>query len=299
MLFKSTFNFLDRFVGVIINFMRCFKYIGIVYLFVSVFCYAQDNNTNVTQNTLNNIEMTEGAKEVAKEHKEKLDNLHKSLDEFTKEVDKLNSASNNEIISKIVEEQLKKDEAINSLYIYLLLFLVFILIMSNVYFALKYRGQKIISKNLLDTFENESSKVKDVFKKLQKDINTLTENHKREMSLLKEKVRSPLDHENILKICDQIAYLDMTIYRLKDNDKLSNKLLNSTNKMKEAFFALGYKVDDFIGLPYTDNLDIKANFLEDDSLELGTRIITGATKAQVVYKEKLIQKAELTISQNI
>ncbi len=280
--------------------MRYFKYIGIVGLFLSTFCFAKGESVNVAleQNT-NNIEMTDGAKEVAKEHKEKLDNLHKSLDEFTKEVDRLNNTNENEIISKIVEEQLKRENTINSLYIYLLLFFVFILIMSNVYFVLKFRGQKIISQNLLDTFEHESHKVKEVFKKLQDDLKILTENHKKEITLLKEKVNATLDHNSVLKICDQIAYLDMTIYRIKDDAKLANKLLNSSNKMKESLLALGYKVDDFIGLSYTNDLDARVSFLEDGSLDFGVRLITGVTHAQVIYKDTVIQKAELTVSQNI
>jgi len=44
---------------------------------------------------------------------------------------------------------------------------------------------------------------------------------------------------------------------------------------------------------------VNANFLEDDSLAQGQQIITAITKPQINYQGKMIQSAQITVSQNI
>lgn len=54
-----------------------------------------------------------------------------------------------------------------------------------------------------------------------------------------------------------------------------------------------------LGKPYNEGMRVVANFIPDDTLEEGKQIITGITKPQVNYNGKMIQSAEITVSQNI
>ena len=46
-------------------------------------------------------------------------------------------------------------------------------------------------------------------------------------------------------------------------------------------------------------MKVTANFIEDENLEQGQQIITGIIKPQINYKGKMIQAAQITVSQNI
>ena len=61
----------------------------------------------------------------------------------------------------------------------------------------------------------------------------------------------------------------------------------------------GYEIADMLGKVYNEGMRINADFVLDESLEPGTRIITSITKPQVIYNGELIQKAIVTVTQNI
>ena len=63
--------------------------------------------------------------------------------------------------------------------------------------------------------------------------------------------------------------------------------------------AKGYEITDLLGKQYNDGMRINADFVMDDSLSQGTRIITNITKPLVKYKGEMIQKAIVTVTQNL
>ena len=65
------------------------------------------------------------------------------------------------------------------------------------------------------------------------------------------------------------------------------------------FLSKGYEIADMLGKVYNEGMRINADFVLDESLEPGTRIITSITKPQVIYNGELIQKAIVTVTQNI
>ena len=46
-------------------------------------------------------------------------------------------------------------------------------------------------------------------------------------------------------------------------------------------------------------MKLSANFIEDEDLKPGERIITGISKPQINYNGRMIQSAQVTVSQNI
>ena len=69
--------------------------------------------------------------------------------------------------------------------------------------------------------------------------------------------------------------------------------------MEDNLLANGYELVDMLGKPYNDGMKVTANFIEDEDLEQGTQIITGIIKPQINFNGKMIQSAQITVSQNI
>ena len=69
--------------------------------------------------------------------------------------------------------------------------------------------------------------------------------------------------------------------------------------MKDNLLANGYELIDMLGKDYVEGMKVTASFVVDDTLEDGKQIITGIQKPQINYKGKMIQAAQITVSQNI
>ena len=69
--------------------------------------------------------------------------------------------------------------------------------------------------------------------------------------------------------------------------------------MKDNLQAYGYELVDMLGKPYNEGMKVTPSFVEDDNLEKGQQIISGIIKPQINYNGKMIQAAQITVSQNI
>ena len=69
--------------------------------------------------------------------------------------------------------------------------------------------------------------------------------------------------------------------------------------MKDNLLATGYELVDMLGKDYHDGMNVTAHFAEDENLPEGKQIITGVIKPQINYKGKMIQSAQITVSQNL
>ena len=54
-----------------------------------------------------------------------------------------------------------------------------------------------------------------------------------------------------------------------------------------------------LGKPYNEGMKLSADFVSDKTLAEGEQKITGIIKPQINYKGKMIQAAQITVSQNI
>lgn len=85
-----------------------------------------------------------------------------------------------------------------------------------------------------------------------------------------------------------------------DNETKGLKPLGKgIERIKANFAANGYDMVNLLDKDYEDrmNLDV-INFIEDDELQEGKKIITRIIKPQVNYDGKLIQRAQVEVSQN-
>ena len=76
------------------------------------------------------------------------------------------------------------------------------------------------------------------------------------------------------------------------------QLCRCVERMKAAMQASGYEIVCLLGKPYTDGMLVIANFVIDDQMAHDDLpIITRVAKPQVNFNGRMIQVAQVTVSQ--
>lgn len=107
------------------------------------------------------------------------------------------------------------------------------------------------------------------------------------------------DHSLALKVADEIVRMQKNIARMDEGTKGLKPLEKGIERIQSNFAANGYEMVNILNKEYEDrmNLDV-INFLEDENLEKGKKIITKIIKPQVNFNGVLIQRAQVEVSQN-
>lgn len=103
----------------------------------------------------------------------------------------------------------------------------------------------------------------------------------------------------ITTLADRITFMEMTLYKMDSSVRGHKQLSKSIKQMKDNLLANGYELVDMLGKDYHEGMKVTANFIEDEELPAGKQIITGIIKPQINYKGKMIQSAQITVSQNL
>lgn len=103
----------------------------------------------------------------------------------------------------------------------------------------------------------------------------------------------------ITTLADRITFMEMTLYKMDASVRGHKQLSKSIKQMKDNLLANGYELVDMLGKDYHEGMKVVANFTEDENLPVGKQVITGIIKPQINYNGKMIQSAQITVSQNI
>lgn len=103
----------------------------------------------------------------------------------------------------------------------------------------------------------------------------------------------------ITTLADRITFMEITLYKMDSSVRGHKQLSKSIKQMKDNLLANGYELVDMLGKDYHDGMKVTANFVEDEKLPAGKQVITGIIKPQINYKGKMIQSAQITVSQNL
>ena len=112
-------------------------------------------------------------------------------------------------------------------------------------------------------------------------------------------VNTESEQKLITTLADRITFMEMTLYKMDSSVRGHKQLSKSIKQMKDNLLANGYELVDMLGKDYHEGMKVTANFVEDEELPEGKQIITGIIKPQINYKGKMIQSAQITVSQNI
>ena len=107
------------------------------------------------------------------------------------------------------------------------------------------------------------------------------------------------DQSHVLKLADEIARIETNLSKMDKSVRGYKQLVQAKDRMINNVRANGYEIISLLGQEYNDGMQFQTRFVPDESLPEGKRIITGMIKMQVNYNGKMIQPAEIVVSQNI
>lgn len=119
------------------------------------------------------------------------------------------------------------------------------------------------------------------------------------ISQLQNNSVAQLDHTLALKVADEIVRIETNLSRMDTSVKGYKQLAKAVERIRTNFLANGYEIVEMLGKPYNEGMKVVANFVSDDTLAEGEQKITGVIKPQINYKGKMIQSAQITVSQNL
>ena len=103
----------------------------------------------------------------------------------------------------------------------------------------------------------------------------------------------------ITTLADRITFMEMTLYKMDSSVRGHKQLSKSIKQMKDNLKANGYELVDMLGNEYHEGMKVTANIIDDENIPEGKQIITGIIKPQINYNGKMIQSAQITVSQNL
>ena len=107
------------------------------------------------------------------------------------------------------------------------------------------------------------------------------------------------DHSLVVKLADEIARIETNLSKMDKSVRGYKQLVQAKDRMINNVRANGYEIISLLGQEYNDGMQFQTRFVPDENLPEGKRIITGMIKMQVNYNGKMIQPAEIVVSQNI
>ncbi len=136
--------------------------------------------------------------------------------------------------------------------------------------------------------------------------NKLVEVLETQLKLQQERVKSQpvasnekADHSLALKVADEIVRMQKNISKMDEETKGLKPLIKGIERIQNNFAANGYEMINLLNTEYDErnNIDV-INFITDENLAEGKRIISAVIKPQVNFNGILIQRAQVDVSQN-
>lgn len=143
-----------------------------------------------------------------------------------------------------------------------------------------------INEEIVDRMSKEMNDMQSISRQINTLANTPAANSDTEQKL-------------IITLADRITFMEMTLYKMDSSVRGYKQLSKSIKQMKDNLFANGYELVDMLGKEYHEGMKVVANFVEDEDLPKESQIITGIIKPQINFNGKMIQSAQITVSQNL
>ena len=104
------------------------------------------------------------------------------------------------------------------------------------------------------------------------------------------------DHHLPLKLADEIHRMSKRLASLPEDTKGLMPLQKSLERLESELAEQGYEIVDHTGVPYSENLSVKARFVPSDDLGPDQKIISKVVVPQVNYKGVMIRMADIEVS---
>ena len=170
-----------------------------------------------------------------------------------------------------------------------------LLIVITVFFLLRYKVSSN-TKTMSDEISRTRKNLQDQTLKVDADLLKLWE---AQLSSEKEIPRDENSNNHILpiKLADEIHKMRKRLNTMDENQGVK-VLSRRIESLEEALNKLGYEIKKLEGIPFIDGMNVEAHFITDESIAANEQIITRVIRPQVNYNDKLIQAAEVEVSQS-
>lgn len=151
-------------------------------------------------------------------------------------------------------------------------------------------------KNTKKSLEEESIKLDS---KLIEVLDTQLKLKQEEKQIVSVNSNIEIDHSLALKVADEIVRMQKNISKMDEETKGLKPLVKGIERIQANFASNGYETINLLNKDYDERMNIDViNFITDENLTEGRKIITSVVKPQVNYNGVLIQRAQVDVSQN-
>lgn len=105
------------------------------------------------------------------------------------------------------------------------------------------------------------------------------------------------DHSFAKRVADEIVRMQTNLSRMDESIKGFKQINASVRKLEQSLNANQYQLENLLNKAYDNGMNLQATFIEDENFNDGESIITRIIKPQINYKGKLIQAAQVEVSQ--
>jgi len=245
--------------------------------------------------------------------KSKISTANKNIDSLQSQTQKNSNAVSqtaNDLGTKIQETETssknsisKLDKDVNTNRLYWIIATLLTLILGGlIYWLLGKRiatSQTDVESQIRKTkksLEEESLKLDS---KLVEVLDTQLKLKQEEKQIVSVNSNTEIDHSLALKVADEIVRMQKNISKMDEETKGLKPLVKGIERIQANFASNGYEMVNLLNKDYDERMNIDViNFITDENLTEGRKIITSVIKPQVNYNGVLIQRAQVDVSQN-
>lgn len=292
-------------------------------LFCATTLFAQEQNSDLQKQQKEIVSLTQklsNQQVVISQQKTELAKLSIKTENQEKQIDSLKAETSqnvkniqtiaNDLGTKIQQTEttakdsiskLDKDVSTNRLY-WIIASLATLLLGGVLYWLL---GKRIATsktdvetqiKNTKKSLEEESIKLDS---KLIEVLDTQLKLKQEEKQIVSVNSNIEIDHSLALKVADEIVRMQKNISKMDEETKGLKPLVKGIERIQANFASNGYETINLLNKDYDERMNIDViNFITDENLTEGRKIITSVVKPQVNYNGVLIQRAQVDVSQN-
>ena len=214
----------------------------------------------------------------------KIDSLYRlQTNDLNTKTNKLETSLKN-ANNKIDNSTISLSDSINSrTWMFLCGIITALALLGIVYWILRKKIRR--GSSSLDKIKTAQEKLEEAQKAMQEEAvkldNKLLDMLDKQLSINKDTTRgnaSQPDHKFALKVGDEIAKIETNLSKMDPSVKGYKQLKQAVDRIKNNFNAQGYEIVELLGLDYNDGMPFEAQFVPDDTLPEGKRLISGVTR---------------------
>ena len=183
------------------------------------------------------------------------------------------------------------NQALSQKQQYGLIFIGLFLILVLAVYTILTKRQNTDTKKL-------ASKQQEILEKQIQDGQQLTDwLSKQSSDSFGKSVSGEVDHSFAKRVADEIVRITTNLSRMDASIKGHRPLSASVRKLEKSLNSNGYDLEVLLNKPYDNGMNLQPVFIVDENLKEGESVITRIIKPQINYKGKLIQAAQVEVSQ--